>query len=104
MVALLSAAMLGCTTTVRMIHCESWAYKGSSDDNPENNYMIGTTTELCGSKCGCKNDGSLVRCEVDWADYCFRKCTQLWEVECGKWVEAPVSVDFITREEKKENR
>ncbi len=99
LLVLLLSSVFGCSTTVHMTHCESWTHRGSSDDNPDNNYMIQTTTELCGSKCGCVNDGRLIRCEAGWVSDCFRRCAQLWEVECGNWVKAPATVDFITGEE-----
>ena len=97
--ALLIAQIFGCARTIRMISCESWTYQGTSENSPWHVYRIEMTTEECGSKCGCLTGEDAIRCKDGWESYCFRNCTHLWEVDCGKWVETTASFDFITGEE-----
>ena len=100
-IALFLSSIFGCTTTALMARCESWIYQGLSDDSPHGKYRIETTIYGCGAKCHCLNDGRLVSCESGRKSVCFNRCAKYWEVECTGWVDVPVYVDFITREEVK---
>ncbi len=99
--ALLLSSVFGCSTNILMARCNSWTYQGLSDDSFQNNYRIGVTISECASKCGCLNNGPLISCESGEKSDCLTDCAKNWDVECVRWAEVPVTIDFITREELK---
>lgn len=98
----LIAAVSGCSTaTIVKKHCEDWANQGTASGGSDN--LLGLSGNHCRTKCNCSwtDSQDSVSCESGKQSYCFTRCMTSWGLECNKWVDVSVTVDFITREEKK---
>jgi hypothetical protein len=100
-VVLILVTVYGCgTSTLMTWQCEQWSYRGSIVNDPDSDYLVKLIGNQCGSKCRCykKLNDIQFNCEYGNPCNCFIKCAKDWDLECVKWCDVPLTIDFITRE------
>jgi len=98
------ATVYGCgTSTIMTWQCEQWSCQGSIVNDPDSDYLVKLISNQCGCKCQCYKylDEKQFYCPYGTPCDCFIKCAKSWDLECIKWNDVPITVDFITRERTK---